>query len=171
MKTKRQEELAASFLLGLGEEIRPLYRDIIMYLSELGYHPSKEKSSISFKCDLHNKQMAKMGVKKNKKHSPFFALRFSACKDYSLKFTDIVIENIVKHPTRTARCVNNDCDFCKGEADTHVYACTFPDGERKTHCGAYAIEIPLVTQDDIAEIKKLIKEEHSYLLRHEAGII
>jgi hypothetical protein len=170
MKTKRQEELITSFLFMLGDEIRPLYLDVIMYLSELGYNPSKEKSNISFKHDLHNKQIAKIGVRKNKEHSSFFALRFSACRDYSQKFYDIVTENIIKYPTRAARCINNACNFCAGEANTHVYTCIFPDGESKTHCGAYAIEIPNITLDDIGEIKKLIKEEHEYLLKHEAGV-
>lgn len=170
MKTKRQEELVTSYLAMLDDEIRLLYRDVIMYLSELGYNPSKEKSNISFKHDLHNKQIAKIGVKKNKEQAPFFALRFSACRDYSQRFYNIVAENITRYPTRTARCVNNDCNFCGGEANTHVYTCILPDGESKTHCGAYAIEIPDITSGDIGEIKKLIKEEHEYLLKYEAGV-
>lgn len=170
MKTKRQEELVTSFLSMLGDEARPLYQDVIMYLSELGYNPNKEKSNISFKHDLHNKQIAKIGVKRNKEHSPFFALRFSACRGYSQKFIGIVTEYITKYPTRAARCINNGCNFCSGEANTHVYTYIHPDGESKTHCGAYSVEIPNITSDDIGEIKKLIKEEHEYLLKHEAGV-
>jgi len=40
--------------------------------------------------------------------------------------------------------------------------------ERKSHCGAAALEIPNLTADDINEIKKLIREEHGYLIKHEA---
>ena len=109
MKTKKQEELVNSFLSALGDEIRPLYQDIIMHLSELGYNPQKEKSNISFKHDLHNKQMAKMGIKKNKELLPFFALRFSACGGYLQRFTDIVSAAIVKYPSRAARCTSNCC--------------------------------------------------------------
>lgn len=170
MKTKKQEELVDSFLALLGNEIKTLYQDIIMYLSELGYHPQKERSYILFKHDLHNKQMAKMGIKKNKELSPFFALRFSACREYSQRFKDIVNVAVVKYPAREARCLNNSCDFCRGEAITHVYTYTFPDGENKSHCGAYVLEIPDIAVDDIGEIKKLIKEEHEYLLKHEADI-
>ncbi|MHB1153480.1 MAG: hypothetical protein ACYCWE_15510 [Eubacteriales bacterium] len=170
MKTKRQEELVNNFLSALDDEIRPYYQDLILYLSELGYHPQKERSAILFKHDLHNKQMAKMSLKKNKMQTPYFALRFSACRGYSKKFTDIVSAAVINYPARAARCINNGCSFCRGEAASHVYTSTFSDGEIKTHCGAYVLEIPDITPVDIGEIKNLIKEEHTYLLKHEAGI-
>ena len=168
MKTKKQEEWINSFLSELDDEKKPLYQDIILYLSKLGYNPKKENSSLSFKHDLHNKQMAKMGIRTNKKQisSPFFALRFSACRGYSQKFTDVVGSYMTQYPTRTSQCVNNgSCHYCAGDAATHVYL----GGENKFHCGAYAIEIPNITVRDIAEIKTLIKEEHDYLLKHEVG--
>jgi len=170
MKTKRQEEWVASYLAALGDETRSLYQDIIRVLSDLGYHPSKDRSNLSFKHDLHNKQIVKIGMKKNPEKSPFFALRFSACRNYSQRFADIVSAAIVNYPARAARCIDHGCNFCRGEADTHVYACEFPDGERKTHCGAYALEIPNITPDDFEEIQKLIQEEHAYLLEQEAGL-
>lgn len=171
VKTKKQEELIDSYLSAVGDEIRPLYREIINYLSEHGYNPQKDKSNICFKHDLHNKQIAKMGIKKNKEISPLFALRFSACNGYSQRFADIVSAAIIKYPSRVPGCISGNCNYCAGEPDTHVYTYTFPDGERKSHCGAYALEIPEITIDDMAEIKKLIKEEHEYLLEHEAHIL
>jgi len=170
MKTKRQEELVHSFLSTLGDASRPLYQEIITCLSELGYNPQKGKENISFKHDLHNKQIAKMGVKKAKEPSPFFALRFSACNGYPKRFADIVHAIIARYPSRAARCMDGDCNYCRGEPDTHTYSCAFTDGERKSSCGAYALEIPGITADDIEAIKSLIKEEHTYLLKHEAGI-
>lgn len=160
MKTKMQEELVNSFLTSLDDETRPLYHDIIMYLSELGYHPHKQRSYIVFKHDRHNKQMSKIGIKK-KTQTPFFALRFSACRGYSQKFTDVVSSAIAKYPTRKARCLENECSYCRGEAKTRVYAYTFADGETKSHCGASALEIPDITVDDIGEIKSLIKKNMS----------
>ena len=174
MKTKKQEELINSFLSELDDENKQIYKDIIMYLSALGYNPKKEKSNISFKHDRHNKQMIKIGMKTNKKNdsSPFLSLRFSACKNYSQRFIDVVCAYIIKYPARTSGCINNGgCGFCAGEPHTHVYTYTFPDGEIKSHCGAYAIEIPSVTKNDICEIKKLIREEHEYLLKHEVGLL
>lgn len=170
MKTKKQEELVNSFLSALEDEIRPLYHEIIMYLSELSYNPKKEKASISFKHDLHNKQMAKMGFKGNKEHNPFFSLRFSACREYSQRFANIISTNIIKYPSKIPGCIANNCNYCSGEPDTHIYTHTFPNGERKSHCGAYALEIPDITVEDIGEIKKLIKDEDNYLLKYEAGL-
>lgn len=168
MKTKRQEELINSFLSVLENEIRPLYQDIIIYLSELGYNPQKQRSYIIFKHDLHNKQMAKIGI--NKDMSPFFALRFSACRGYSQRFTDIVSSAVNRNNFREGLCLSNGCNYCGGEAVTHVYSYTFSDGESKSHCGAFALEIPNLAADDIDEIKKLISEENDYLLKYEAGI-
>ena len=172
MKTKKQEELINSLLMELDDVSRPLYRDISMYLLELGYNPKKEKSNISFKHDQHNKQMAKMGIRTNKiqESSPFFALRFSACRGYSQRFIDIVCSYMNKYPTRVSQCINNGgCHYCAGDAATHLYTYTFSNEEIKSHCGAYAIEIPDITANDIAEIKALIKEEHEYLIEHEVG--
>ena len=173
MKTKKQEELVNSFISTLsafGDEIGPLYREIIMYLSEVGYNPHKQRSYIVFKHDLHNKQMAKTGIRINKDKLPFFALRFSACREYSQKFADIVGATVSENGSSEAGCIGGGCDFCAGEPDTHVYKYTFSDGSTKSHCGAVALEIPDITADDIVEIKKLIKEEHEYLLKHQAGI-
>ena len=170
MKTKKQEELVKEFLLRLGDEIRPVYQDIILYLSEIGYNPYTQRSYIIFKHDLHNKQMAKTGIRINKDKAPFFALRFSACRGYSQRFEDIVRSAVAEENFSEAKCMNNRCDFCRGAAATHVYTYTFPDGVSKSHCGAVALEIPDITVEDLEEIKDLIKEEHEYLLKHEAGI-
>ena len=170
MKTKKQEELIESFLSLVDDESRPIYREIILYLSELGYNPHKQRSYIVFKHDKHNKQMAKTGKRINKALDVFFALRFSACRGYSQRFADIVREAAIKYPDDHRNCVTGDCNFCAGEPGTHMYTHTLPDGGNKYHCGAVALEIPDITADDIAEIKKLIKEEHEYLLKYEAGI-
>jgi hypothetical protein len=171
MKTKKQQELAESFLSELSDELRPLYRELIWYLSEIGYNPHKQRSYIVFKHTLHNKQMAKTGINIYKPHNPFFALRFSACRDYSQRFADIVRDSINKQqPYVEPNCIAGACDYCAGTADSHVYTHVFPDGGIKFQCGAGALEIPDITADDVDEIKKLIKEEHEYLLKHQAGI-
>jgi hypothetical protein len=168
MNSKKQEEMIDSYLSLLDGDRRPLYWDIIGCLAELGYHPQKERDHLSFKHTLHNKQMAKMGMKKGKAAVPFIALRFSACKGYSQRFADIVSSNIIKNPSKVPGCTVHACSFCAGEPDTHVYSYTFPDGVSKSHCGAYALEIPDITANDLTEIKKLIREEHDYLIKHEA---
>lgn len=166
MKTKKQEELIHTFISLIRDEDKPLYQDIILYLSELGYSPTKEKSNISFKHDLHNKQIAKIGIKK-KEAVPYFALRFSACRNYPKKYDSILSAYADKYPSRVARCINDGCNYCSGDAGTHVYECMSRSGERKAYCGAYAVEIQDIKADNIEEIKKLIKEEHEYLIKHE----
>lgn len=166
MKTPKQRELVESFLLSLSDELRPVYRELAEYLSELGYNPKREKSNLSFKHEAHNKQIAKMKADKN---APHFALRFSACRGLTERFDGIVAAWMAKNPTRAALCPSGGCRYCSGKPETHVYS-RGVGGERKTHCGAYALDIPNLTAGDLDEIKKLIDEEHAYLMIHEAGI-
>jgi len=176
MKTKKQKELVESYLSPFESGIQLLYQDIILYLSELGYYPKKAGTSISFTNDIHGKQIAKIGtsINKNKAHTPWFSLRFSACKGYSQRFADIVHDAIIKvtanNPYRLARCTTSECNSCKGESDSHIYTSILPNGERMTSCGAYAIKIPNISIDDLNEIKELIKEEHEYLVKHESKL-
>ena len=170
MITDRQAEQLDAYLDALDAPLRPLYRELTVCLTELGYRPQKDKSSLCFKHTLHNKQLAKLGVRKGKTLRPFFALRFSACRGYSQRFADIVRAAIERNPSKAPRCVEQACSFCAGEPDTHVYTHIFPDGTRGLHCGAYALEIPDLTADDLEELKALMRQEHAYLLAHEAGI-
>lgn len=171
MKLQKQEELLCSFLDNLDDDVNPLYQEIITCLVDLGYSTAKVRSNIAFKHELHNKQIAKIGIKKNSSQTPFFALRFSACKNYSSKFSEIVSAYIKKYPTRTSRCTSGECNFCAGEPETHVYRCTLPDGEVLMHCGAYTVEISDITEKDIVEIKSLINEEDKYLQKYEARAV
>ncbi|MDR0293505.1 MAG: hypothetical protein LBH95_05055 [Oscillospiraceae bacterium] len=171
LKTKRQEELLNTFLSEFDDESRPLYQDMAAYLSELGYYPRKQRSYIVFRHDSHNREMAKMGVTWTKDHSPYFALRFSACKGYSQRFAEIIGDFIRKNPERLfPHCENGNCVFNAEGDKPPVYQYVFPDGTVKALCGAKALVIPDITKDDIDEIKKLIKEEHAYLMLREAGV-
>lgn len=166
--TKKQEELVKLFLSQLDEQNKSIYCELISCLVSLGYNPKKEKSNLSFKHSLHNKQMAKMSIRDT---LPVFALRFSACRGYSRRFEEIVKAFIMKYPARVSRCTSDGCGYCGGEAETHVYTALFLGGETRMHCGAYALEVPDLRSDDIEEIKKMIQQEHAYLLAHEAGVV
>ena len=170
MKTKKQEELINLFLSELGDEIRPLYQEIAVYLSELGYYPRKQRSYIVFKHDLFSSQMAKMGMTWTKDHTSYFALRFSACKGYSRKFGGIVRDFIDKNQGRLfPHCEDGKCVFRADGDRTPFYEYTYPGGEVESFCGSFALVIPDITSDDLEEIKRLIREEHEYLMGHEAG--
>jgi len=164
MKTPKQKELINTFLSQVGQPLEPLYRELFEYLSELGYNPHKQRSYIIFKHTEHNKQIAKTGIRINKDKSPFFNLRFSACRGYSKRFADIVKNVLVKADDKPG-CIFANCNFCEGEPESHVYKY-----EDKYHCGAVAFEIPNISEDDVCEIKNLIYENHKYLMKNQAGI-
>jgi hypothetical protein len=170
MKTKKQEELVNTFLSDNMNEQTHLYREIAVYLSEIGYNPKKQRSSIVFNHDKHNKQIAKFGIVRTKDKSPYFALRFAACKGYSGRFAELVSAVMEKEECQTANCIAGKCDYCQGEPVSHVYVHTNAAGETITRCGASPITITDLTEGDIDEIKKLIWEQHVYLMKHEAGI-
>ena len=170
MKTKRQEDLVNTFLLDNANEQTPLYREIVVYLSEIGYNPKKQRSSIVFNHNSHNKQIAKMGIVRTKDRSPYFALRFAACRGYSERFGDLVRAAIKNDGNQVAGCVAGICDYCQGEPITHVYIHENAAGETITRCGASPITIPNLSDGDMDEIKRLIWEQHVYLMKHEAGV-
>ncbi len=170
MKTKKQQEMIELYLSQLEEEKQAVYRELIDSLSALGYCPKKEGNRISFKHDAHCKQIAKIGMTRGKQPKPIFMLRFSACQNYSKRFKEIVDAAVSKENFKESRCIYNNCNWCAGEAKTHVYIGETPDGTLKYHCGASALEIPDVKAEDIPEIKKLLKEEHIYLMKNEASI-
>jgi len=172
MKTKRQEELVNAFLAQLDPVFEaPLYREIAECLSENGYNPKKQRSYIVFKHDLHGREMAKMGISWTKDHTPYFALRYSACKGYSRRFAEIIRNYIEKNPDKLfPHCEDGSCIFC-GEGDRPpAYEYVTPDGGRKSLCGAKCLVIPGIAPEDIEEIKKLMKEEHVFLMKHEVGV-
>ena len=170
MKTKKQEELVSKFLMDNKNDQTHLYREIAVYLSEIGYNPKKQRSSIVFNHDAHNKQIAKFGIVRTKDKSPYFALRFAACKGYSERFTNLVNAVMEKDENKTAGCVAGKCDYCRGEPYTHVYIYTNASGETITRCGASPITIPDLSERDLDDIKRFIWEQHVYLMKHEAGV-
>lgn len=168
MKTKKQQELIDSFLDTLDNELGPLYQEIVMCLSELGYYPRKQRSYIVFKHDLHNKEIAKMGTTWTKDASPYFALRFSACTGYSQRIANVIKDYIIKNPNKLfPHCENGRCIFRADGDRTPFYEVAFPDGGTQSCCGAKALIISDITAENIDEIKKLIKGEHNYLVKHE----
>lgn len=171
VNTKKQQELIDSFVDTLEHELGLLYREVAMYLSTLGYHPRKQRSYIVFKHDLHNKEMAKMGMTWTKDEIPYCALRFSACKEYSQRFADVIRDYIEKNPNRLfPHCENGRCVFRTDGDRSPYYEVRFPDGETKCCCGTKALVISNGNLAAIDEIKALIEEEHDYLMRHEANL-
>ena len=156
-----------TFLSALDGETARLYTELADYLAMYGYNPHKLGANITFKHKQHNKQLAKMGLRTGKNGGVFFALRFSACRGYSKRFSDIVDAYMEKYPHKSACCVGKGCTCCGGAPLTHVYLHSTDDD--KAHCGAYTVEIPSLTAEDVPALKRMIAEEHAYLYTHEVN--
>ena len=169
MLTAKQERSLNEFLGAIGEDVRSLYRALADCLAGLGYRPNKTGTRLHFVHTKHSKQIAKFGVRNDLMVTPFFALRFSACQGYSKRFGDVVAEHVDKYPKKAARCPEGLCSFCNGAPDTHVYTHILPDGTAAAMCGAYTLEIQNLCEEDLDEIKRLLAEEHAYLMEHETA--
>lgn len=168
MRTKGQIEIIETHLSSLSPELSGIYRELIQYLSDLGYGPKRQRSAIVFNCPWHGKQIAKTGF--DRKGEPFFALRFSACREYSPRFEKIVGDWVAGPKYRAAPCTQDACGFCKGKPEEHTYGYTMPDGEVRRHCGSIALAIPGLNRSDLPEVKRLMEEEHRFLMEHEAAL-
>jgi hypothetical protein len=145
-------------------EEKLVFQPIINMLIELGYTPVKKQTKgyiLSFSNLDHNRVLARCGIRGGGGNA-FFGLRFSSCANYSKKFADVVRSRILSSNSRMAKC--SECGFCKGE--NFVYTYTFPNGETKAACGAFVLEIPDVTPDDIEEILRLMGEQHEYFMKY-----
>lgn len=169
LRTQKRTELAEAFLARLDPELAGVCQQLILHLSQLGYHPKKQRENIVFLCPWHKKQLAKMGF--DKAGRPFFGLRFSACRGYSPRFEKIVYDTVSAKGHREARCVTGSDDFCKGPPERRLYTCTLPNGETRRSCGAKALAIPDLCPADLPEIKALMEEEHRFLMEYEARAV
>jgi hypothetical protein len=161
---KAWEKHIDTFYSMISDEEKIVYQPIINMLVELGYTPMKKYTKgyiLSFSNISHNRVIARFGVREGSE-SAFFGLRFSSCINYSDKFAEVIRERILSSNNRLAKC--GECGFCKG--DKFVYTFTFSNEEMKAACGAFVLEIPNVTTDDIDEIKRLIDEQHTYFMKY-----
>lgn len=159
---KAAEKLIDAFYGMISGEEKLVYQPIINRLLELGYTPMKKQTKgyiLSFSNLAHNRVLARFGIREGS-GSAFFGLRFSSCTNYSGKFAEVIRSRILSSSNRPAKC--SECGFCKG--DKFVYTFTFPDGETKAACGAFVLEIPDVTTDDLDEINRLISQQHDYFM-------
>lgn len=158
-----EKNIDAFYSMISGEE-KLVYQPIVDMLIELGYTPIKKRTKgyiLSFSNLDHNRVIARFGIREDSSKA-FFGLRFSSCANYSNKFAEVIRKRILSSNNRLAKC--GECGYCKG--DQFVYTYTFPDGEVKTACGAFVLEISDVATEDIDEIKRLINEQHAYFMKY-----
>ena len=161
---KKWEAFINEFYEMISNEEKLVYQPIINALVDLDYIPLRKRTKgfvLSFNNLAHNRVLARFGVREGEEKA-FFGLRFSSCTNYSNKFAGVIRDRILSSNNRLAKC--DKCGYCKG--DKFVYNYTFPNGESKSACGAFVLEIPDVGLSDVDEIKKLIDEQHKYFMKY-----
>ena len=173
MMRKQKSSIEALIDL-LPDKQKNVFQEIACYLVELGYIPQKQQVKdyvLSFKHQVNGKVIAKMGFRKQ---NGFVSVRFFACKDVPEKYVDALRRDLDAQNeqysgprnSRPASGITSQCGYC-GDICTGGrlgYAYKYPDGREITRCGAYPIVIPDVKESDVAEMKKVILEQHQFFL-------
>lgn len=146
---------------------RAVYMPILHHLLSMGYRPAKQRAragyaaAYCFKHPAHGKQIAKTAITEEERRVRF-SLRFSACESYPPKLADILRKRFEAYGEQYQAALCDTCGYCKGE--THVYRYVFPDGQTRTLCGTYTIDLPDLTPGDIPDIQDLIEKQHAYFM-------
>jgi hypothetical protein len=173
--THKQQSMIDDFLNALSEDERYVFGDIINGIVELGYIPQKQNVKdfvLSFKHDQNGKIIAKMGIRKQK---GFLSIKFFACKNIPEKYIAALGENSddaydrLPPPERDKlrpdeimlKCTLS-CDICTGGKMRYFHQ--YPNGKEIYRCGAYPVLLPDITEKDLADLKRLISEQHRYFL-------
>jgi hypothetical protein len=176
--TAKQQSLIDTLISGLPESDKPVYSEIIDHITLLGYIPQKQSVAdfvLSFKHAANKKVIAKMGIRKG---CGFSAIKFFACKYVPEKFLRALgdeRQNTVNDPRMLIKpddepvppgvimkpCTLGLCSVCTGGKMRYYYK---TDEKVIFRCGAYPVFIPDITKNDIADMKRLLSEQHAYFM-------
>jgi hypothetical protein len=185
--TDKQKCLIKALIDRLPENEKQLYREIINYLTDLGYIPQRKKNTdinLIFKHKQNGKIIMKMGVEARK---GFIKVKFFACKDLPDKYIAALRDEAELNEERAARNKNSNpslpvpppdnepmppntimkkctllCSLCTGGGMRYYHK--YPDNKEIFRCGAYPVLIPDITEKDLNDLKRLISEQHNYFL-------
>lgn len=159
MATEKQKQLVNQFYDILNEnEEKIIFNEIINYLMEFGYAPIKCKTS-DFCLDFYHSKL-KQKIAKLRKNE--LKLKFYASNEYSVKFSNAIKNVIEEYDGRYTGCYG--CGKCKGNLRGYTYI--YPDGRKVFRCGGELLAIPDITQNDLKEIKQLIKAQHQFFINN-----
>ena len=166
--TQKQKSLIDGLIDSIPEKQKKIFEEIAYYFIELGYIPHKSKVKdfiLIFKHSGNSKVISKMGIRKQK---AFVSIRFFACKNIPEKYMDALRNDLdsrdgqygglLRSNTEKNKC--GYCPVCTGGGIGYYYK--YPDGKEILRCGAYPIEIPVINEADIKEMKEIILEQHDY---------
>ena len=173
--TQKQKSFIDELINALPEDDKNAFEKIALYLCELGYIPQKQKVRdfvLSFKHNTNGKVIAKMGIRKQ---NGFVSIRFFACKNVPGKYMDALRKDIGERkgqysaplqPVNPLDMITNKCGYCGSicSGGGLGYCYKHSDGTEVPRCGAYPVIIPDVNEDDVDEMKQVIREQHDYFI-------
>lgn len=165
---ERYKKILDELLYCINEAYRDMFLELAEYASHLGYHPVRNKTSditIDFRKNNIKKTIMKMevyeqkhdGYKYKERNIPGLRLRFFAAKGYSDLFKHGIQRVIEEFGGKYTGCYG--CGRCNG---TEGYIYTYPDGRQVYRCGSELISIYNFNEENIPEIKNLLKMQADY---------
>jgi len=172
MMNEKQKALMDDFLGHIDPEYHALFSDLANYLVDLGYTPHKNKTH-DFTIDFRNARTPKTLLKmeeKEQKHDgyrcgqrgiPGLRLKFYASTAYSAIFQKGIQKVIEEFDGRYTGCYG--CGDCGAQLQGYTYR--YPDGTTVFRCGRELISIFNFSDQDLPEIKALLKTQADYFAK------
>lgn len=170
MSTKQMQLIQTLYDLLPKDELSH-YTELVEALVELGYKPYKQAISdfdLLFKHKDTKKPIAKIGIHRGKGR---FRMKYSSCNDVPGRFITALRKDDASRRALKSRSfphneVKNYCGRC-GDICTSGgwgYLLKADDGKDILRCGAYPADIPIINKQDVADVKRLMLEQHDYSL-------
>ena len=175
--TVKQTALINEFFCLLPKDDAEYFKEIINYITSLGYAPHKQKVHdfvLSFK-NKNGKVLAKIGTHKN---GIRFRIKFHACKnlpEWCLKalWTEHYeneqanrfqggIKRVLDNPLLLSDVMIKCSSSCRNCSVRYYHE--FNDGRVIDRCSAYPVEIPNASEIDMNELKNVIMEQHNFFM-------
>ena len=170
--TPKQQAKIDEFLATLPQGEQAICRPIVDCLTALDYIPQTNRAFLSFKHRENGKVIAK--IRKGE-----IRIKFFACKNPPQKYVDELRREAEQSdwqysmpvpppdkaplpPGAVMKPCTLACNVCTGGKMRYYYR--FPDGKEIFRCGAYPVRIPNVEESDLAELLRILQEQHEYFL-------
>jgi len=170
--TAKQTQLIETLYKALPANELPYFAELVEALSELGYKPHKQSVAdfdLLFKHIDTKKPIAKVGLHRGNGR---FRMKYSSCKDVPVRFIaalhkDDASRRALKSGKPPHNEMKNFCGLCDGDVCSSGgwgYLLKSDDGKDILRCGAYPADIPIIDEHDVADVKRLMLEQHEYLM-------
>lgn len=168
---EKQKNLMNEFFTHINDTYHGMFLELAEYAILLGYTPVRNKTqdfSIDFRKNKIKKAIMKMEEIEQRhddygygeRNIPGLRFKFFACKEYSDLFQKGIQRVIEEYDGKYTGCYG--CGRCKGQLLGYIYR--YPNGKKVFRCGTEFISIYDFTNDNISEMKKLMKEQDVFYM-------